>query len=253
VNMNQKIINQICCIALVGWFLWAMQLFLCERTGADSPAELMVYIKEQAQEVFGEAGMGGTPVVVIDAGHGGMDPGKVGVSGSLEKEINLAIAMELKEMLEQNDVTVIMTRTDDAGLYSEADTNKKNADMRARIAVLTRTNPVLAVSIHQNSFTDQKSRGAQVFYYDGSAEGKRGAELIQETMKRELADGNHRVAKANSSYYLLKKSPCPLVIVECGFLSNPAEEKQLCTQEYRRKLAWAIHLGVLEWLGEMER
>jgi len=229
-------IYRICCIALIGWLIWAMQLFLCQR----------------AREVFGEGGVSETPVVVIDAGHGGMDPGKVGVNGSLEKEINLAIAMQLKALLEQNDITVIMTRTDDNGLYSETDANKKNADMRARIDVLTRANPVLAVSIHQNSFTDQKSRGAQVFYYDGSAEGKRGAELIQETMKRELADGNHRVAKANSSYYLLKKSPCPLVIIECGFLSNPEEEKQLCTEAYRRKLAWAIHLGVLEWLGKTD-
>lgn len=239
--MNRKIIYRICCIALIGWLIWAMRLFCCMRTG-NATVDVTADIKMRTEK----------PVVVVDAGHGGADPGKVGVNGSLEKEINLAVALELKELLEQNGITVVLTRTGDGGLYSETDSNKKSADMRERINVLVKANPILAVSIHQNSFTDSRSRGAQVFYYEGSAEGKRGAELIQETMKRELADGNHRVAKANSSYYMLKKSPCPLVIVECGFLSNSDEEKLLLCQDYQRKLAWAIHLGVTEWLSLSE-
>ena len=186
--------------------------------------------------------------VVIDAGHGGFDPGKVGNGGTLEKEINLAVAKELKELLELNGIEVVMTREDDCGLYSDLDQNKKNADMRARVQLLKDVEPVVAVSIHQNSFTDSKSHGAQVFYYEGSEEGKRGAEILQAVLKRELADGNHRMPKANTSYYMLKKSPCPLVIVECGFLSNPEEENMLRSTEYQRKLAWAIHLGVMEWL-----
>ena len=237
--MNRKMIYQICCIALIGWLVWAVQLFYCKRTGDGDSAEVTAFAQKQ-------------PVVVIDAGHGGFDPGKVGVAGSLEKEINLAIALELKELLEQNDITVVMTRIDDRGLYAETDSNKKSADMRERVNVLVQAGPVLAVSIHQNSFTDNKSRGAQVFYYTGSVEGKRGAELIQEAMRRELADGNRRAAKANASYYMLKKSPCPLVIVECGFLSNPEEEKMLGTAEYRRKVAWAIHLGVMEWMEKTD-
>lgn len=245
VNMNQRIINRICCIALIGWFLWAMQLF-CAREPLTGDARSVWQI------IAGKNEQTKNPVVVIDAGHGGMDPGKVGVSGALEKEINLAIAEELKELLEQNDITVVMTRTDDNGLYSETDRNKKSADMQERIRLLTEAGPVLAVSIHQNSFTDSGSRGAQVFYYEGSPEGKRGAELIQEAVKRTLADGNHRAAKANTSYYMLKKSPCPLVIVECGFLSNPQEEQLLMTEEYQRKMAWAVHLGVLEWMRQLQ-
>lgn len=240
VRMNQKILGRICCIALIGWFLWAMQLF-CS-------------VGEEAADAVQDtiAGAGNGAVVVIDAGHGGADPGKVGVTGSLEKEINLAIAEEVKELLEQNGLRVVMTRTGDGGLYSGTDTNKKQADMRERIRILEEAAPVLAISIHQNSFTDSKSRGAQVFYYGGSAEGKRGADILQETMKTELADGNHRMAKANTSYYMLKRSPCPLVIVECGFLSNPEEEKLLQDTVYRRKVAWAIHLGVLRWLAVMD-
>lgn len=267
--MNQKIINRICCIALIGWFLWAMQLFCTNYGGTDAVAgkrdgatteqghSVWKHLtgagrRNSADSAAGKSLQTRNPIVVIDAGHGGMDPGKVGVSGALEKEINLAIAEELKELLEQNDITVVMTRTDDNGLYSETDRNKKSADMRERIRLLTEAAPVLAVSIHQNSFTDSQSRGAQVFYYEGSSEGKRGAELIQETMKRTLADGNHRTAKSNTSYYMLKKSPCPLVIVECGFLSNPQEEQLLVTKEYQRKVAWAVHLGVLEWMTQLQ-
>ena len=271
-NMNRKIFNRICCIALIGWFLWAMQLFYAYYDGIDGGTEgqgrnestlrweqveenvrsvWREMIKGSSQRAISDDGQITKPVVVIDAGHGGMDPGKVGVSGALEKEINLAIAYELKELLEQNDIMVVMTRTDDDGLYAETDRNKKSADMKERIRLLAETAPLLAVSIHQNSFTDSKSHGAQVFYYEGSSSGKQGAELIQEAMKRELADGNHRLAKANSSYYMLKKSSCPLVIVECGFLSNPQEEQLLMTEEYQRKVAWAVHLGVMEWMTKI--
>ena len=220
-----------------------MQFFLIKEQGVTQAISLLVNEREERVSAGGKQ-----CVVVIDAGHGGMDPGKVGVNGTLEKEINLAVAKELKELLEQNDIKVVMTRTDDGGLYRESDANKKRTDMQARVQILQEAAPVLAVSIHQNSFTDSSSRGAQVFYYKGSEQGKLAADTIQEAMRRELADGNHRMAKANADYYMLKKSPCPLVIVECGFLSNPEEEELLQTENYQRRIAWAIHLGVMEWI-----
>lgn len=242
------------CIVLTGVFLGAMQFF-CLGRGRDVLQEIKEHgVVQAANSLVSKwkerVSTGGKQcVIVIDAGHGGMDPGKVGVNGTLEKEINLAVAGELRTLLEQNDITVIMTRTDDGGLYSENDTNKKRADMQARIRILQDAAPVLAVSIHQNSFTDSSSHGAQVFYYKGSEQGKQVADIIQEAMRREIADGNHRMAKANADYYMLKKSPCPLVIVECGFLSNPTEEALLQTEDYQHKLAWAIHLGIMEWIG----
>lgn len=186
--------------------------------------------------------------VVIDAGHGGFDPGKVGVGGELEKDINIKIAQKLKVLLEQNDCGVILTRQGDEGLYSEADENKKQADMRKRVEIIKDVNPDIAVSIHQNSFTQESSHGAQVFYHAKSSEGKKLAEIIQEQMKATLNDGNHRVAKPNESYYMLKKSECPLVIVECGFLSNYKESKLLCDDAYQDKVAWSIHLGIINYL-----
>ena len=187
--------------------------------------------------------------VVLDAGHGGMDPGKVGVAGTLEKELNLEIVYRVKRLLEQNNVQVILTRESDAGLYTEADSNKKSADMKKRIAIIEKEAPALVVSIHQNSYTSPSCKGAQVFYFEGSESGERLAGILQDVIKETLADGNTREAKGNSSYYMLKKSTATSVIVECGFLSNPEEEALLLQEEYQEKMAWAIHLGILQYLN----
>ena len=188
-------------------------------------------------------------VIVIDPGHGGFDPGKVGVNDVLEKDINLSIAQKLQSLLEQNGILVVMTREEDKDLASENAANRKNEDLRARVHLLQETSPVLMVSIHQNSYPEADVDGAQVFYYSGSEEGKLLGTIVQESLKSEIKDGNHRVAKANKDYYLLKKSVCPAVIVECGFLSNPKEAVLLATEEYQEKLAFAIHLGILEYIN----
>ena len=189
------------------------------------------------------------PVVVIDAGHGGKDPGKVGINAALEKDINLQIALRLKKLLEQNDVKAVLTREEDKDLASEHATNRKNEDLRARANLISETSPVVMVSIHQNSFSEEDVDGAQAFYYTGAEQGKLLGTMVQNSLKREIDDGNHRVAKANKEYYLLKKAVCPAVIVECGFLSNPAEAALLVTEEYQEKLAFAIHLGIMEYIN----
>ncbi|HEX3077672.1 MAG TPA: N-acetylmuramoyl-L-alanine amidase [Lachnospiraceae bacterium] len=191
--------------------------------------------------------------VVLDAGHGGVDPGKVGVNDALEKDINLSIVLKLQRLLEENDVNVIMIRTDDNGLYQMSDSNKKNADLRKRVEIINTSGADIAVSIHQNAFQEESSKGAQVFYHSNSAEGKELAIILQEQIKETIGDGNHRVAKANESYYMLKKTQCPLVIVECGFLSNWTEAKLLCDENYQEKMAWAIHLGIMSYLNSLDR
>lgn len=192
------------------------------------------------------------PTIVIDVGHGGADPGKVGVNGALEKDVNLNIALYLKELLVQNDIEVILTRDTDEGLYTDEDRNKKTADLRQRVDIINAENVEFAVSIHQNSYISDGVRGAQVFYYKNSDEGKIFADIMQNSLKETLQDGNNRVPKADSSYYLLKKSDCPLIIVECGFLSDSKEAELLIQEEYQRKLAWAIHLGITEYMKQKE-
>ena len=190
--------------------------------------------------------------VVIDAGHGGFDPGKVGINKLLEKDINLSIAIKLQKLLEFHGINVIMTREEDVDLSSGSGSahERKQKDMKERVKIINSGAAVFAISIHQNSFSQSSIKGAQVFYYHNSDPGKILAETLQDYLKETLNDGNHRLAKANNTYYLLKESNCSLVIVECGFLSNPEEAKKLSNDEYQSKVAWAIHLGVLKYLDD---
>jgi N-acetylmuramoyl-L-alanine amidase len=189
------------------------------------------------------------PCVVIDAGHGGNDPGKVGINGALEKDINLEIALILKKFLEAGDIRVELTREGDMGLYDEGASNKKVQDMKRRIDIIDAVAPDLCVSIHQNSFTQERVHGAQVFFFDGSKEGEKLAAAIQNRIVVTVDEGNTREIKPNDSYYLLKKTGVPIVIVECGFLSNRAEADKLSLPLYQEKVAWAIHMGILQYLN----
>lgn len=186
--------------------------------------------------------------VVIDPGHGGKDPGKVGSSETLEKDINLKIALYLKEILEAQDIHVIMTRTEDKDL-SNTSVNFKISDMKKRVDLIKESAADLVISIHQNSYTDPDVYGAQCFYHDNSTEGKQLADIIQKQIIISTKQTKIREIKGNTDYYLLKYSPIPTVIVECGFLSNPQEEQLLLSEEYQRKMAWGIHLGILQYLN----
>lgn len=192
------------------------------------------------------------PCVVIDAGHGGADPGKVGVDGSLEKDINLKIAKKLALFLTAADVDVVLTRETDAGLYDENVSNKKVQDMKNRVALIEEKKPALTVSIHQNSYHEEYVHGAQVFYYEGSQESSEIAECMQRVLAEQIDPDNARQAKANDSYYLLKKTSTPIVIVECGFLSNYEEAQKLSSEVYQEKTAWAIHLAILNYLNAVK-
>lgn len=187
--------------------------------------------------------------VVLDAGHGGMDPGKISVDGSFEKDINLQIVQKLQQFLEMEDVEVILTRESDQGLYEKDTSNKKVQDMKNRVERIEQSSPDLTVSIHQNSYHEEYVHGAQTFYYEGSGNSRALAEKIQSRMIQTLDPDNARLAKSNDSYYLLKKTSSPIVIVECGFLSNREEAQKLATDYYQEKVAWAVHMGIMQYLS----
>lgn len=190
--------------------------------------------------------------IVIDAGHGGNDPGKVGVNNAYEKEINLQIAKKVKRYLEANDIDVIMIREEDKGLYEEGARNKKVQDMKARVALIDSSDASLAISIHQNSFPQESVRGTQVFYYQKNEKSKVMAEMLQATITELLKPEKEREAKANKDYYLLKKAETNVLIVECGFLSNKEEADLLIKDTYQERMAWAIAVGTMRCLSEME-
>jgi len=212
---------------------------------------MVLLSREAALYVTGKMTEKKNITIVIDSGHGGMDPGKIAADGTLEKDLNLSIALKLQKYLEAADIRVVMTRTNDMGLYDENAPNKKVQDMKNRIALMEDCNADLVVSIHQNSYSDSAIHGAQVFYYTTGADSKALAETLQELLIRDLDTTNHRQAKANDTYYLLKKTSCPTVIVECGFLSNPEEAAKLKSDSYQDQLAWVLHLGILQYLNSL--
>lgn len=190
-----------------------------------------------------------SPLILVDAGHGGSDPGMIGVGGLEEKGINLSISLLLRDTLEKSGYSVIMTREEDKGLYDSSAANKKAQDMQRRIAMIREHMPVLSVSIHQNSYHDAGVHGPQVFYYESSVEGKKLAEAVQSSLNDLLEVDRPREVKGNTSYYLLKRSSGILVIVECGFLTNPVEAQKLQTKEYQEKVAAAVSEGIRTYLN----
>ena len=213
----------------------------------------MIFTAEKIGTVYtmGEAALSSEEqfVVVVDAGHGGFDPGKVGINGAEEKDINLAIAKKVASYLEAGDVTVVMTRESDDGLYDADASNKKVQDMKRRIEIMEDAEPDLTVSIHQNSYTEEYVHGAQVFYHEQSVKGQQLADFIQKEFVRSVDPANDRQIKANNSYYLLKKTSVPIVIVECGFLSNYEESEKLVSEEYQDSVAWAVYMGIMRYLN----
>ncbi len=186
-------------------------------------------------------------VIVVDCGHGENDPGKIGVNDVLEKDINLKIGKLVEKRLKEKGYKVVMTREEDKILAEDGATNRKVQDMKARVALINEEKPVLAVSVHQNSYHDPNVSGAQVFYYSHSKEGETAAKKMQEALLSVDPD-NTRQAKANDSYYLLKRTEPPTIIVECGFLSNPSEAELLADKKYQKKIADAITDGVEKYL-----
>ena len=186
--------------------------------------------------------------IVIDSGHGGIDPGKVGINGCYEKDINLSISLELKKVMETKGCNVIMTRDSDTGLYKDSDTNKKTADLRRRVEIMNTQNADVVVSIHQNSFTQESSKGAQVFYHTSSDEGMKFAKIMQAQLVEDIDKDNKRVAKPNGDYYILRNTTGTTIIIECGFLSNVDEAALLCSNDFQKKLAKSISNGIMKYL-----
>jgi len=198
-------------------------------------------------EVFANTLSANKKVIVIDAGHGGWDPGKLGINDTIEADINLAIAEDLQVLLDSAGATVFLTRAGDNAL---GDT--KNTDLAARANMPCNMQAHIFISIHQNAFHTSKVSGAQTFYYGDSDQSKQLAEAIQASLRSFLDNENRKEAKADDSYYLLKKTATPAVIVECGFLTNEAEAQLLSREDYQEKVAWGIYLGILDYFVHEE-
>lgn len=183
-------------------------------------------------------------IIVIDAGNGGNDMGASSRSGVSERDINLIIAKKLEGLLQREGFKVILTRRDEKAIAST-----KSKDMAKRVDIANSSDADIFVSIHLNKFSQSQYYGAQTFYMEGSQQGERLAKAIQSRLLEELDRGNTRQAKASNSYYVIRNVKVPAVIVECGFLSNPDEEKLLQQDEYQQDIAHAIYMGIKDYFS----
>lgn len=167
----------------------------------------------------------------------------------MEKDINLSLSLKLKKLLEKKKFKVYISRDGDYNLATSS-SNVKISDLKNRKQQIFDLEPAAVISIHQNSYPSSDVHGAQVFYYQGSSQGKLLADSIQSALIKGLDPSNNRQAKANTDYYLFRDNPYPTVIVECGFLSNEEEKAKLQTSSYQKKAADCIYQGLKEYFSK---
>lgn len=191
------------------------------------------------------------PVIVLDAGHGGLDSGAVGKNGTLEKDVNLSVVKHLREMLELSGFNVVVTRDEDISIYDpgvEGIRNQKLSDMDNRLEIVRSYPDSVFLCIHQNNYTDPQYFGGQMFYNNNNPDNRTLAQIMQNRFAI-LQEGNDREIKlSGEELFLLKSNENPSLMIECGFLSNPEEEARLATTEYQQQIAFTIYCGLLEYI-----
>ena len=190
-------------------------------------------------------------MVIIDAGHGGEDPGTVGVTGVLEKDLNLQIALEIGAAFENEGYVVVYTRTDDRLLYTEEENIhgiRKISDLKNRCKVAEKYPNAIFISVHMNSFGKSKYSGLQVYYSEKNENSKALADSIQNKVISDLQKNNNRTTKSGKDIYILENISNNAVLIECGFLSNSQECEKLSQKEYQKELSFSIVCAIIDYI-----
>lgn len=227
-------------VSLIGALLCFLAIFIFE-------------VKKNSQDVLTYMPVT-NKVILLDAGHGGIDPGALSDDESVEeKDINLQITLKLTELLESSGCLVLLTREDDVSLYEESPDKttrqKYNENLKNRKKMIEESGVDAFVSVHLNKFEQSKYYGAQTFYPQGQDDSKLLSKFIQDELKRVVDETNQREVKPSNDIYLLKDNKIPSVLIECGFLSNEKESKLLNDEKYQEKVAWAIYAGIQKYFG----
>ncbi len=245
--INKKRIQIIISCILIGLFAFSIQM-----TNDNRPS-----VTKEKNENINTIETTSTPVsgktVVLDAGHGVPDEGAESSNGITEAETNLKITLKVQNLLEQSGCTVILTRSDENAIYDLDSTTlrqKKISDIRNRVKIGNESSADIFVSIHLNKIPQQQYYGWQCFYKDGNEQSNKLAKKLQENLNKSIQKENNRVAMKIDNIYIIKHVEIPISIVECGFLSNPEEEKQLLDDAYQNRLAWGIYSGIIEYFNE---
>ena len=196
--------------------------------------------------------------IIVDAGHGGIDPGSMTDDQSVkEKDVNLKITKKVKELLEASGAMVILTRNDDTSLYTEqvgkTIRQKYNENLKNRKKIIQESSADMFISIHLNKFQESKYYGAQTFYPAGKEDDKQLATYIQGELKRVVDKTNNRKIKSTNDIYLIKDNEIPSTLIECGFLSNDKEGEFLNDEECQDRIAWSIYISIQKYFSEAER
>ncbi len=213
-----------------------------------------IRLEESEAFVFATQILNERNTVIIDAGHGGEDPGAIGVNGEYEKDINLELAMVLGAALSEEGFAVIYTRTEDKMLYSPEENIKgmrKLSDLKNRCNIAAEYPEAIFISIHLNSYSQSKYSGFQAYYSEINEDARVLASEIQSSVKERVQSNNKRVIKSGSGLYLLDNVSNPAVLLECGFLTNAEECEKLSKKEYQKELSLAIVCGIIEYRNKM--
>lgn len=217
-------------------------------------AAVVISFRNSAVPAISESVEEGKRTVVIDSGHGGADGGCVGINGCVEKDINLAIAKDLEQLLKMSGFNVVMTRSEDISIYSEGVEglrNQKISDMENRLKIIQSYPDCLFISIHQNQYTKPEYFGGQIFYTTNNPGNVKLAQLIQESFA-ELQEGNDREIKIiDNDLFLFKNTKQLAVLCECGFLSNENDAANLSDTDYQKKVAFSIYKGVMKYFNSI--
>ena len=244
VIINKKRIQIIISALLVGIFTFSLQIANNNQKGEKNKNQNNEsVIQTTATPVSGKT-------VVLDAGHGVPDEGAQSSNGTTEAETNLKITLKVQNLLEQSGCNVILTRSDENAIYdldSQTLKQKKISDIHNRVKIGNESSADIFVSIHLNKIPQQQYYGWQCFYKSGNDESNKLAKKLQENLNKSIQKENKRVAMKLDTVYIMKHVEIPISIVECGFLSNPEEEKQLLEDSYQNRLAWGIYSGIIDY------
>ncbi len=238
--INQKRIKIILSCFLIGLFTFSFQIADKQKNNENES------VATTATPVSGKT-------VVLDAGHGKPDEGAESSSGTTEAETNLKITLKIQNLLEQSGCTVILTRSDENAIYdldSDSLRKKKISDIRNRVKIGNESSADIFVSIHLNKIPQQQYYGWQCFYKPNDEKSTKLAKSIQENLNKSIQKENTRVPMKLDTVYIMKHVEIPISIVECGFLSNPEEEKELLDDNYQNRLAWGIYNGIIQYFYE---
>lgn len=238
VILNRKRLSLIIIVTILGVFTFEYQLAKTERE--------TMYVT--STPVSGK-------IIILDAGHGTPDEGAESNNGTTEAQINLKITLKVQNLLEQSGCTVILTRSDDNGIYDlDKDTlrEKKVSDIKNRVKIGNESSADIFVSIHLNKISESQYYGWQCFYKNNDEKSKNLANNLQNSLNESIDKINNRVALPIQKIYIVEHVEIPISIVECGFLSNPEEEEQLQSDEYQDRLAWGIYNGITNYFYNLE-